>query len=48
LLGLGAHLLWQMRIWDVHAPDSALRVFRSNRDCGLIVFAALMIAVVLG
>ncbi|MCX7888869.1 MAG: 4-hydroxybenzoate octaprenyltransferase [Rhodobacteraceae bacterium] len=33
----GWHLLWQMRRLDIDDPDSCLRVFRSNRDAGLIV-----------
>ncbi|GAB4385404.1 4-hydroxybenzoate octaprenyltransferase [Albidovulum sp.] len=40
--GLGWHLLWQMRRLDIDDPASCLRVFRSNRDAGLV--AALFLA----
>jgi len=39
---VGWHLFWQMRRLDVDDPDTCLRVFRSNRDTGLI--AALFLA----
>jgi 4-hydroxybenzoate polyprenyltransferase len=35
------HLIWQLRLWRVESPQSALRVFKSNRDYGLIVFVLL-------
>jgi len=38
----GWHLLWQLRKVDVDDPESCLRIFRSNRDAGLI--AALFLA----
>lgn len=40
-LGLGAHFIWQ--IWRLDAADGALalRLFRSNRDAGLIFAAGL-------
>lgn len=40
LIGFGAHLAWQ--VWSIE-PDGAggaLRLFRSNRDAGLILFLA--------
>ena len=40
--GLGWHLLWQMRQLDIDDPANCLRVFRANRDTGLI--AALFLA----
>ncbi len=40
--GLGWHLLWQMRKLDIDNPEICLRVFRSNREAGLI--AALFLA----
>lgn len=40
---MGWHLAWQMRILDLDDPASCLRVFRANRDAGLI--AALFLAV---
>lgn len=48
LILAGAHFFWQIKIWDLNDPDSALRVFKSNRDYGLIVLAAILIAEVLG
>ncbi|MCB2128218.1 MAG: 4-hydroxybenzoate octaprenyltransferase [Rhodobacteraceae bacterium] len=33
----GWHLLWQMNHLDIDHPASCLRIFRSNRDAGLIV-----------
>ena len=33
----GAHLNWQLGKLDINAPDTCLRLFRSNRDAGLIV-----------
>ena len=40
--GLGWHLLWQMRQLDINDPANCLRIFRRNRDAGLI--AALFLA----
>ena len=37
----GAHLGWQIERLDIDDPDLCLRVFKSNRDAGLILFAAL-------
>jgi 4-hydroxybenzoate polyprenyltransferase len=34
--GMGAHMLWQMRRLNVADPASCMRIFRSNRDAGLI------------
>jgi 4-hydroxybenzoate polyprenyltransferase len=44
-LGLAAfalHLAWQIRRLDIHDPVNCLVVFKSNRDAGLILFAALI------
>ncbi|MBF9030693.1 4-hydroxybenzoate octaprenyltransferase [Rhodobacterales bacterium HKCCE3408] len=41
--GLGWHLTWQLRQLDIDDPETCLRLFRSNRDAGLIpalLFAA--------
>ena len=35
------HLAWQLRRVDGATPQTALRLFRSNRDAGLILFAGL-------
>ena len=42
LIGLGAaalHALWQMSKLDIDDPDMCLKLFRSNRDLGLLIFA---------
>jgi 4-hydroxybenzoate polyprenyltransferase len=38
----GAHLGWQIERLDIDDPDLCLTVFKSNRDAGLILFAALI------
>ena len=43
----GWHLSWQMRALDIDNPDLCLRLFRSNRDAGLIFALFLAIALVL-
>jgi 4-hydroxybenzoate polyprenyltransferase len=45
-LGLAAfatHLGWQVARIAIDDPESCLRMFRSNRDAGLILFAALLL-----
>lgn len=39
----GAHFIWQVARWDIARPDDALRVFRSNRDAGLLVLLACLL-----
>jgi 4-hydroxybenzoate polyprenyltransferase len=43
LLGFAAHLAWQVWRLNVDDPELCLRVFKSNRDAGLILFAALVL-----
>jgi 4-hydroxybenzoate polyprenyltransferase len=38
----GAHLGWQIDALDIDDPDLCLRLFKSNRDAGLILFAAMI------
>jgi 4-hydroxybenzoate polyprenyltransferase len=38
-----AHLAWQIARLDIGDPDRCLAVFKSNRDAGLILFAALVL-----
>jgi 4-hydroxybenzoate polyprenyltransferase len=38
----GAHLGWQIDRLDIDDPDQCLRLFKSNRDAGLILFAAMV------
>ncbi len=43
LAGFGAHMAWQVRRIDIDDPALCLTLFRSNRDAGLILFAAMLI-----
>jgi 4-hydroxybenzoate polyprenyltransferase len=38
-----AHLAWQIVTIDISDPDSCLKMFRANRDAGLILFGALLL-----
>jgi 4-hydroxybenzoate polyprenyltransferase len=42
LLGLAAHLSWQIRRLEIDDPVLCLALFKSNRDAGLLLFAALV------
>jgi 4-hydroxybenzoate polyprenyltransferase len=41
LLAMAAHFVWQIRTLDPQDPALALRLFRSNRNAGLLLFAGL-------
>ena len=41
------HLAWQIRRLDIGDPALCLRVFKSNRDAGLLLFAGLLIDAVM-
>lgn len=41
LVGFAAHLVWQLIVVRAGDPPLALRLFRANRDAGLILFAGL-------
>jgi 4-hydroxybenzoate polyprenyltransferase len=43
LLAFAAHLSWQIGRLDIGNPDLCLRLFKSNRDAGFILFAALVL-----
>ena len=43
LAGFAAHLAWQVWRLDIDDPDLCLRLFKSNRDAGLILFAGMML-----
>jgi 4-hydroxybenzoate polyprenyltransferase len=43
LLAFAAHLSWQIARIDIGDPESCLRMFRANRDAGLILFVALLL-----
>ncbi|TCS60644.1 4-hydroxybenzoate octaprenyltransferase [Varunaivibrio sulfuroxidans] len=42
LVAAALHLAWQVATLDTDAPKNCLRRFKSNRDFGLIVFAAIV------
>jgi 4-hydroxybenzoate polyprenyltransferase len=44
LLPASAHLAWQVAAVDLDDPANCLAKFRSNRDFGLLIFAAIVIA----
>lgn len=44
LVAFAAHLAWQIRTIDIDNPDLCLRLFKSNRDAGLIFLAGLVAA----
>jgi len=44
LLGFGLHLLWQLQKFRPDQGDTCLRLFRSNRDAGLILALFLALA----
>lgn len=43
----GMHMFWQMRHLDIDNPEVCLKLFRSNRDTGLIAAAIIGIAAIL-
>jgi 4-hydroxybenzoate polyprenyltransferase len=43
LMAFAAHLTWQIRRIDIADPLNCLMLFKSNRDAGLILFAALVV-----
>jgi 4-hydroxybenzoate polyprenyltransferase len=44
----GAHLLWQLRSLDIDRPLRCLMLFKSNRDTGALIAAALILGSVFG
>lgn len=47
LAAFAAHLVWQIRRIDIADPALCLRLFKSNRDAGLLLFAGLLADAVL-
>ncbi len=43
LLPAAAHLVWQVASVDIHDAGNCLKRFKSNRDFGLLVFAAILV-----
>ncbi len=35
------HIFWQIKMWRINSPQSALEIFKSNRNYGIIVLAGL-------
>lgn len=48
ILAFALHLAWQVRMIDIDNPAACLAVFKSNRDAGLILFAAIVIDALAG
>lgn len=44
LIFAGAHILWQLRTWDVHSVESALKTFKANKTYGMILLASIILA----
>jgi 4-hydroxybenzoate polyprenyltransferase len=47
LAAFAAHLVWQIRRLDIGDPALCLRIFKSNRDAGLLLFAGLLLDAVI-
>jgi len=47
LAAFAGHLAWQVTRLDITNPALCLRLFKSNRDAGLLLFAALAIEAML-
>ncbi|HJZ21655.1 MAG TPA: 4-hydroxybenzoate octaprenyltransferase [Bradyrhizobium sp.] len=47
LAAFAAHLVWQIRRFRIGDPVLALRIFKSNRDAGLLLFAGLLLDAVM-
>ncbi len=46
LIAFAAHLAWQVKRIDISDPALCLRLFKSNRDAGLILFGAMLVDVI--
>jgi 4-hydroxybenzoate polyprenyltransferase len=47
LAAFAAHLVWQIRRLEIGDPALCLRIFKSNRDAGVLLFAGLLVDAVL-
>jgi 4-hydroxybenzoate polyprenyltransferase len=47
LAAFASHLVWQIRRLDIGDPVLCLRIFKSNRDAGLLLFAGLLVDAVM-
>ena len=48
LAAFAAHLVWQIWRIDIDDPDLCLKIFKSDRDAGLILFAGLLAQAAVG
>ena len=46
LIAFAAHLAWQVLRLDINDSAHCLKLFKSNRDAGLILFAAMLLEAV--
>jgi len=46
MIAFAAHLAWQVVRLDIHDPAYCLKLFKSNRDAGLILFIAMLLEAV--
>ena len=42
LAAFAGHLAWQIARLDIDDPDRCLRLFKANRDAGLMLFAGML------
>ena len=47
LAAFAVHLIWQIRRLEISDPALCLRLFKSNRDAGLLLFAGLLVDAVM-
>jgi 4-hydroxybenzoate polyprenyltransferase len=47
LAAFAGHLAWQVARLDISSPALCLRIFKSNRDAGLLLFAGLLVDAVM-
>jgi 4-hydroxybenzoate polyprenyltransferase len=47
LAAFAAHLVWQIRRLEIGDPALCLRLFKSNRDAGLLLFIGLLVEAVM-
>ena len=47
LAAFAAHLAWQVSRLQIRDPALCLRLFKSNRDAGLLLFAGLLVDAVM-
>ena len=47
LAGFAVHLVWQIWRLEIGDPALCLRIFKSNRDAGLLLFIGLLVDAVM-